>query len=56
MDRRSDFLLMELLAFVEFKKRRGGEWQIPGKPCTTHVGLLYCLEPLLFWLFLNQEI
>lgn len=29
MDRRSDFLLMELLAFVEFKKT-GRE--IPGKP------------------------
>ena len=57
MDRRSDFLLMELLAFVEFKKKEGGgKWQIPGKPCTTHVGLLYCLEPLLFWLFLNQAI
>ena len=30
MDRRSDFLLMELLAFVEFKKKSGGG-EIPGK-------------------------
>jgi len=55
MDRRSDFLLMELLAFVEFKEKvAGGRFQESSG--TTHMGLLYCLGPLLFWLFLNQEI
>lgn len=56
MDRRSDFLLMELLAFVEFKKKEGGSGRFQESPGTTHVGLLYFLEPLLSWLFLNQEI
>ena len=32
MDRRSDFLLMELLAFVEFKKRRGGNGRFQESP------------------------
>lgn len=46
---------MELLAFVEFKEKvAGGRFQESSG--TTHMGLLYCLGPLLFWLFLNQEI
>ena len=57
MDRRSDFLLMELLVFVEFKEKvAGGGGRFQESSGTTHMGLLYCLGPLLFWLFLNQEI